>query len=203
MKKMILTLVALMGFTCASQAGINVQWFVAFGMYPFGAPDPTDFTPGTGLLANNVTGNTLFQLVFAGSDNLADIVDPSNSGGGYVSDDDVVLDSRVIVDGADGYDEWMFNNVIPTPYTDAVFTPGSVYARVFHDATPSSGEFYFDSSLLVLSDESLDIAFTQALSPDDSAGGRALNLTIVPEPSSLVLAGAGVLLVMLRRKMKK
>lgn len=182
-----------------ANAGINVQWFVAYGVYPFGAGDTTDVTPGSGLLVNNGSGNTILQLIYAGADNQVDIVDPGNAGSGYVDDDDVVWATINVSNGVAGYDEWVYNTALPQ-YVDNAFTAGFVYARVFQDATPSGGEYYYSTGLLALSDVGADVTQSQVLRIGTPENGVSLNTEIVPEPSAMMLAGLGVLVVAMRRR---
>lgn len=204
MKSKLLAAVAAFGMASAvAQAGVNVQWYVAYGVYPQGAADVTSVTAGTGLLANNGSGSTILQLIWAGADNAIDIADPNQTGGGngdYVSDDDVVWATITAVDGAAGYDEWVFNSVTPV-YVNATFTAGFVYARVFQDETPAGGEYYHDTSLLALSNVGGDITQAQLLPiGSDSAGVSTENQMIVPEPSAVMLAGLGALVLAVRRR---
>lgn len=186
----------------ASQAGINIQWFVGYGIYPFGAADPTSFTAGTGLLANNGTGNTILQLVYSASNTRSD-VDPFATD--YVSGDNVVWQTRAVTDGVGGYDEWIYNSTLPTPFTSNTFSSGSVFVRVFQDASPQDTEYYYDSDLLTLEDRGSDLAFTQPLTvePNPGVSGVALNRLIVPEPSVLAFVGLGGLLAVARRRLRK
>ena len=194
---------ALLASTLVANAGINVQWFVGWGIYPFGAGDPSSLTPGTGLLANNGSGTTILQLIWSPG-NTAAAVDPFNGGSGWVGGDNVVLQTRTVTSGVDGYDEWVFNNTVPTPFTNPVFSPGSVFVRVFQDATPGIGEYYYDSGLMVLQDRDLDFAFRQILvvEPNADVEGIALNLQIVPEPSVIAFLGLGGLMLAIRRRIR-
>lgn len=198
MKKVILGLAAMtMAVAMTANAGINVQYSVAFGLYPFGAPDVTSVDPGTGLLAANGTGSTLIQLIYAGANGVAD--------GGVTSIattiDDVVLQSRVISTSL-GYDDWGFIGSVPSPFTNPVFTPGNVFVRVFQTETPVVGQYYYDTATLALEDRSLDIAFTQSLLIDSANAGIALNIPIVPEPSVMAFLGIGGLVLAARRRIR-
>ena len=198
MKKKLMLVTAMLGLAAAvAQAGINVQYYVSYGLYPFGAGDVTSGDPNTGLLAVNGTGSALIQLIHAGNDGIAngDIVDLNPTG------DDVILQSRII-SLVDGYDDWGFISPAPSPYTNPVFTSGSVFVRVFQTASPAPGQYYYDTALLVLEDRNLDIAFTQTLVIDTPDAGIALNLLIVPEPSVMAFLGLGGLMLAIRRRIR-
>jgi len=200
MKSKLLAAVAALGMAAlTSQAGVNVNWYVGYGVYPQGAADTTSTTAGTGLLANNGSGQTILQLIWAGADNAIDLVNPGNSGSGYVSDDDVVWASIPVTSGAGGYDEWVFNATPPT-YVNATFTAGFVYIRVFQDETPVGGEYYQDSSLLGLNNVGGDATQSQVLQLGTESNGVSTETQIVPEPSAVMLAGLGALVLAIRRR---
>ena len=185
----------------SASAGVNVNWYVTYGVYPNGSPDVVSGTPGSGLLGSNGTGSTILQLVYAGLDGIIDAVDPNNAGNGYAGGDDVVWETRVAVDGAN-YDEWVVAGTTPNPFTDPTFTAGFVYARVFQDQTPIAGEYYYDTATVAINNLATDPAFAQSLYIGDSAGGFGVELDtqIVPEPSAVILAGLGALMLAVRRR---
>ncbi len=138
-----------------ARGGVSIRTYVGFGLYPYGATNTTDTTPGTGLLANNGSGRALMQLIFAGADNMigdgSDIADMDNAANGYVAGDDVVWQSRILETGVDDVDGWGFTSTLPAPHTDLAWTTaGFVFVRVFQDETPHLGEAFLDSGLLAL-----------------------------------------------------
>ncbi len=197
MKKKIMLALAALGVTSmASFAGINVQYYVSYGLYPNGG-NVTDGTPGSGLLAANGTGSTVLQLIYAGGNGVADGSVASLAATG----DDVILQTRVISTGA-GYDEWGYIGTFPSPYTNPVFTSGNVFVRVFQTENPAVGQYYYNTGLMALEDRQLDIAFTQTLTIDTPSAGIALNLPIVPEPSVMAFLGIGGLVLAVRRRIR-
>jgi hypothetical protein len=118
MKKTIIAAAIALSASLA-QAGVNVQYYVGYGLYPFGAADVTSGTPGTGLLAANGTGSAIIQLVYAGLDGIPDGDVTSLAATG----DDVIWDSRVL-SIVSGDSEW--GNEDPTPL--AFYEP-NVYLR--------------------------------------------------------------------------
>ena len=197
-KKLVLSLSVASLMTVSSFAGINVQYFAVWGIYPFGG-DTQSGDPGTGLLAANGTGSTLVQLIYAGGDGVANEANASTVD--YVTGDDVVWQTRIISMGA-GYNEWAVISPDPAPFTDPVFTAGNVFVRIFQTENPTAGQYYYDTPLLALQDRNLDIAFAQTLFFDDPDDGRSLNLLLVPEPSVIAFLGLGGLMLAIRRRIR-
>lgn len=202
MKVKIASLIVALLVPLAGQAGINVTWSIGYGLYDVGVVNLTSTDPNDGFLT---AGNSsLFQLIWTATSDGIGIVDPLDVD--YVSGDNLVLDSRVITAGSGGYDEWGFNSTVPAPYINPVFTAGFVFMRVFQTASPTVGEYYFDSALLALQNRGSDpIADTQLLyletgSDSYPSQGVALNLEIVPEPSVLAFLGLGGLALAVRRR---
>ena len=137
---------------CATpgRADYAVQYFVGYGVYYeyLGEGDPhlTSTTPGTGLLANNGSHRALVQLMWAGPNAYYDEIDPFNVSGGYAGGDDVVLESRIIEAGVDGYDEWLYNPELPPIYFSTNSLQKPVFMRIHQDDTPSVAcHWYCDS----------------------------------------------------------
>lgn len=201
MHKIGIMIIVLLMVSLSAMAGVSINWTVGYGMYPYGAPDVTSVTPGTGVAAVNAV---LWQLVWCGANGVIDIVDPSNSGSGYVSVDDQVLTFRVTPAGGDGvvFDEWLYASIggSPTPYWNSTFTAGNYYARVFQDDTPGVGDWYYDSATITATDLA-QVAPPQALEINTSpgSGGNALNIQAVPEPMTIALFGLGFLSVIIRK----
>jgi hypothetical protein len=145
------SLLALAFIFCATTAlaGYRVQYFVGYGLYPHVATDTTSTEPGTGLLSYRSSG-VLVQLIWAGPNVYADPPDPCNYSGGYVSGDDVVLDSRYLIAGTDGVDEWGYTSTLPAPYVSTNSLQKPVYVRVYEDARPNYdlGEWFYTSPLV-------------------------------------------------------
>jgi len=200
--KKIITSLALGAFLpLAASAGINVTWSIGYGVYPNGAADLTASSPGSGFLAGG--GSSLMQLIWTPSSSIGSA---SIAGVDFASGDNVVLDSITITEGVGGYDEWGYNFSVPSPYINATFSAGDVFMRVFADATPNAGDFYFDSALLTLEDRGSDpVADTQLLyletgSASYPSQGIALNQVVVPEPSVIAFLGLGGLALAARRR---
>lgn len=195
----------------ASMAGTSVSWYFGWGMYPNGAGDLSSQTAGSGVAGSS---SVLWQLVWAGADNSIDIVDPNNSANGYVSDNDVVLESRVTTAGggtigSDYFDEWLFcpPNTLPLAKFESSTYYNMVYIRVFQDTNPAVNEWYYDSGLITAANvDILSLHNTDTLDGNTNSGasqGDALNVQIVPEPSSMALLALGLGVVALRRKFRK
>lgn len=145
------TLLALAIVFCATTAfaGYRVQYFVGYGLYSPYALDTTSTETGTGLLSYR-SSCVLVQLIWAGPNVYADEPDPCNYSGGYVSGDDVVLDSRYLIAGTDGIDEWGYTTTPPPPYVSTNSLQKPVYVRVYEDARPNygHGEWFYTSPLV-------------------------------------------------------
>ena len=145
------TLLALAIVFCATTAfaGYRVQYFVGYGLYSPFAMDTTSTEIGTGLLSYR-SSCVLVQLIWAGPNFYADEPDPCNYSGGYVSGDDVVLDSRYLKAGTDGVDEWGYTTTPPPPYVSTNSLQKPVYVRDYADARPNygPGEWFYTSPLV-------------------------------------------------------
>lgn len=203
MKKISKLIILAMTAPFIANAGINVDWSIGWGVYPSGTSDLTDSTPGSGFLAGG--GSSLLQLIWTPS---ASVGVATTASGDFVSGDNVVLASRTITDGVDGFDEWGYNSTTPAPFIDATFSPGSVFMRVFQDSSPEFGDLYFDSLLLTLEDRGSDpVADTQILYLETGSSvypsqGVAFSpsLSVVPEPSVIAFLGLGGLALAARRR---
>jgi len=209
---MIVGLVALAA--CSSYAGTSVEWRFFWGVYQHGQVDLSAGDTGTGIAASQ---DVLWQLVFTGTDNTPDAVNPFNSGSGYVGDDDQVVFTRVTPAGggatvttgsglnsADGlFTEWLNAPGTVISESATTFSGGSFYIRAFQDATPAVGEWYYDSPTTVAQ----NIALTDPLrtaqlvegNPNFGTSGDAPNVQIVPEPSTVALILVGLGMVGYRR----
>jgi hypothetical protein len=175
------------------QAGTSVDWGFGWGVYQHGAPDLTDGTAGTTAVA--ASQPVLWQLVVAGT--AIDPVDPFNPGAGYVGGDDMVLASRITpAGGGGGFGEWLTGTAVSESSTS--YAGQLAFIRVFQSATAVGGEWYYDSPTIVLNNidttDPLRLAQTLEGNTDVNNQGNALNMQIVPEPSTvaLVLLGLGI-----------
>jgi len=196
--KKILSLMLVLMANCSLQAGTSVDWYDGAGFYPHGAADVTSATPGTGIAASQAV---IWQLIWAGGNNAIDIVDTGNSAGGYVYNDDVVLATRNVPANDPTYTEWVYG----TAGQFSLFQSGTTYAGVFYQrvlssTTPSVGDWYYNSPTLAAvnwTSGDPDQVFDGNSNP--SLGGDAMNVQIVPEPSSMALLAIGLGVVALRR----
>jgi len=181
----------------AVYAGTSVDWFSLGGFYPNGAPDVTSSTPGTGVAA---TQAVIWQLIWTGTDNAIGIVDVNNSANGYVSDNDVVLATRNVAANDPTYTEWVYGGAGHFPlFASGTTYVGSFYQRILSDTTPAVGEWYYNSPKVTAinwasgdPDQSIDGNSVSGI-------GDAMNVQIVPEPSSMALLAIGLGVVALRR----
>jgi len=149
MKRTLLT-VSLLLALCVStaHAGYRLQYQFGYGIYPFLSPDASSTESGTGLLSANGIGAVAVQLIWAGPNLTRDACVAYNAANGYVSGDDVVLETRILTRGFDGVDEWGFTHTPPPPYVTTNSLHKPVYIRVHQSVIPSSGcHRHFDSPL--------------------------------------------------------
>lgn len=201
MKKM-LALALIVGLSVAARADININWFAQAGFYDNGQ---FGVDPNGGILFSG--GNATAQLIWTPTASI-DIVDPSNGANGYVSGDDIFLDSFTFTTGGGAnttYGDFSNGSEI---YTDAayagvlgtnVLANGFVYYRVFTDNSPDGGEFYYDSATLD-ANAYTGVESPQSLDQENTSAGNELDTQIVPEPTTLAFMGIGSILVALRRR---
>ena len=220
MKKIVLGLVAIFGIISISNAAIGISWSAVYGAYSSTAPNTTDYgspsADATALLHNS---SAIWQLIYAGANNVADSVSLATGGvnGDYVSNDDVVWGQRTlsqsvgwanVISPEDSceFDFWMVSANLANnlTYVDLSWnTAGFVYQRVY-EGTPAMGSMYFQTALIPL-----DLNYTAMGGPvvfnlDDGNSGFQPDRQIpsVPEPATMSLVGLGALVMMIRRRMK-
>ena len=213
MKKMLVAFAILaVAATCAS-AGVGILWTISYGAYTHDAPNVTDYPS-----PNNMLGSysAIWQLIYAGADNIANPLDSQDLGTGApgiaddygVAGDDVVWAERIIALGGgaagDGtsWDEWMvWDGTGDNSYVDLSWaTAGFVYQRVF-EGTPVANVSYFYQSDLV----ALNTGFAgggaplQDFSLDTGSAGFQPD-HVIPEPATMSLLGLGALVMAIRRR---
>ena len=141
--------------SCApvAQAGIRVQYFAGYGLYPAGSPDTASTAPGTGLLAANGSHRALVQLISAGPNHANDGLDLDDPAGGYTGGDDVVLDSRILEAGVDGVDEWGYTAALPPPFASTNSPALPLFVRVHQEDAPSIHSYWIHDTPLVWPDD--------------------------------------------------
>lgn len=193
-------LAALIAVTLAgvAHADIQINWRAQAGFYHNGT---VGNFPNDGILFPS--GSTIAMLIWS-PDSVINDVDPSNVGGNYVGGNDLYLDTFVVSYPGSSLSEFAdyLNGAeiyVNANYGGTLLQNGFVYARIFQDATPVAGEYYFDSPVLATTAYT-GIEGAQLLDHNtDNTNGNELNKLIVPEPSVLAFLGAGALVVAFRR----
>ena len=209
MKKVLIAALALMMGASMSLAAIGIMWDAGGWMVAYGE-SPDLETLGAGVAQDN---DVLWQLIFAGEDNVAN--EPDLTAENFLGGDDKLVTDRQIAQGggaaSDGssWNEYLEPEVSPSVY-DSWTTPGFVYQRIWQ-GTPSveEGGFYYDGALSELKDNySATDPSSLSMSYYDAEGaGVAISTPIegsqVPEPATMSLLGLGALAMVLRRKIRK
>ena len=207
MKKVLLGSMILLAAVSFASAGVAINWTVGYGAYDH---TETDLVGGSAALLDSYAA--IWQLIYAGANNIADPADWEQTGGSngdYVTGDDVVWGQRNIPQGggtaADGtvWDNWMTRQAGDPNYVDWTWTTaGYVYQRVF-EGTPGPGTWYFESDLVALDTTKGEGGQSQLFPLDDENGGFQPTEQfpgVIPEPATMSLLGLGALALAIRRR---
>ena len=202
--------VLLLSVPVSTSAGIGVHWYTIYGGYTHDSPDVTGSDHY--LLNDN---SAIWQLIFAGANNVADAPDLSNVVNGWVGGDDVVWTTRTIPQNGgfapeDGT-EWdvQFRPYGGYPvYEDLSWDQaGYMYQRIY-EGTPAEGSWFYQGNLLAVDTtytgniyEGLPVDFNidtpwSGFRPDHQ-------ITSIPEPATTGLIFFGVAVLSLRRRLIK
>lgn len=200
MKKLLLPVVALFVTATVGYSAVNVAFTSASGVYT---------EAGTGDLANLLPPGSIVQLIHAGADGIANDLDAGSAD--LVGGDDLVLDWLAIEPTLMGGVEYggIFSKG-PLVY-DGVEATDSLFIRAFNSndlaAFAAAGGYYGNSQLQTEWATNLDavppplpdkISWNNGVTDIYFAGGGG---SVIPEPSTVMLALAGALMIL--RKLRK
>lgn len=181
----------LIGIAMAAAAGlaargdIDLYWQASSGFYQSNGSTP---------LLENVGMAALVQLIQAGPDGLPDPVNMNEPD--FVGGDDVLIAQLIYTNTAsDGFSEYA---AVQFGRVQSAYSSYSFYGRIFQDASPMTGECYFDGVVT----QTVDVTFPDAQLYDFNDGGSRdiveTVITSVPEPSALALACLGLTALAIR-----
>ena len=212
MKKFLMALFAMAVATSIATAGVGIEWGVSYAAYDHLATDLTG--EDNPLLGNS---SAIWQLIYAGADNIANPLDSQDLGTGVagiqddygVSGDDVVWGQRIIALGGGSGNDAPYNtdwtsflelNGGNRAYVDLSWsTAGFVYQRIF-EGTPALNSWYYQSDVFSMNtgyDGTPEGAGIQQF--DLGPSGIQTNQQI-PEPATMSLLGLGALVMAIRRR---
>jgi hypothetical protein len=207
MKKVLLGSMILLAAVSFASAGVAINWTTFYGAYDHNA---ADLTGGSNALLDSYSA--IWQLIYAGVNNVADPADWAQVGGAkgdYVTGDDVVWGQRDIPQGggtaADGtvWNNWMNITGGDPNYVNALWTTaGSVYMRLF-EGTPGPETWYFESELVTLDTTKGEGGQPQTFYLDTGDSGFQPTEQfppVIPEPATMSLLGLGALALAIRRR---
>jgi len=213
MKKFLMAALVLAVATTVATAGVGIGWSVQWGGYDNTVTPP--LTGGTGAILDSA--NAIWQLIYAGADNIANDISttpPTTGGpnGDYVIGDDVVWAERTIAMGggvapedSTSWDQWLSWGGGSVVYEDLGWaTAGFSYQRVF-EGTPANSSWYYETSLLALdTGYAGGGAAPQSFYLDTPTAGfqPGTQINVVPEPATMGLLGLGALVMAIRRRRK-
>lgn len=210
MKKVIVGVALLLSLVAIAAAN-QVIWMTGYGVFAHDSPELIVDNDNYKGVAQDTS--VLWQLIWAGDDNIANPIDLSNDSSKapfigeiqqlYVSGDDVVIGSRTIAQGGSGgWDDTLFSDDESIcsqnlDYTYDVATPYWVFQRVYEESNPG---FNYQSDPVQLG---TDYASGYQSVYVDIAGNFSEGVRTVPEPATMSLLGLGALAMVLRRKLRK
>jgi len=186
--KKIFSILAASGMAIAAattaSADINVAWAGSFGFIPEGGDG------SVGILGSGES--TVAQLIFSTDDMIGEALV-----GGETSGDDYVLATFNITNSGGAFEDYAS---FSAPNFVTGFQTGYVYGRIFDSDNVVAGTKYYNGPIVATQDI-IPPASPQSYDLNTNfVTGNALDMTVVPEPTTLALLVLGVGTMVFRRR---
>jgi hypothetical protein len=189
----------LISLTLNSLGTVIVNWSASGGFY-------FNEDSSVGILGDATGNSTIAQLIYSADENAdAALIN------GLASGDDIVWDTITLTEDGIANDTITYDSyaVFSSDYQQEDFSAGYIYARIFQDNDINTGDWYYYTMPIALTDmtsptppQSLEMN-TDTIYGDPIDSGSTV-AQVIPEPATVLLVGTGGIGVWLvhRRKLK-
>jgi hypothetical protein len=189
----------LISLTLNSLGTVIVNWSASGGFY-------FNEDSSVGILGDATGNSTIAQLIYSADENAdAALIN------GLASGDDIVWDTITLTEDGIANDTITYDSyaVFSSDYQQEDFSAGYIYARIFQDNDINTGDWYYYTMPIALTDmtsptppPSLEMN-TDTIYGDPIDSGSTV-AQVIPEPATVLLVGTGGIGVWLvhRRKLK-
>ncbi|MDK2858399.1 MAG: hypothetical protein PWQ89_1518 [Verrucomicrobiota bacterium] len=189
----------LISLTLNSFGEVMVNWSASGGFY-------FNEDSSVGILGDSTGNSTIAQLIYSVDENVDDaLINGSTSG------DDIVWDTIILTEDGIANDTVTYDSyaVFSSDYQQEDFSAGYIYARIFQDNDINTGDWYYYTMPIALTDITSPTPPQSLEMNTDTEYGDPIDFgptvaQVVPEPATLLLVGTGGISVWLvhRRKLE-